>query len=56
VSAHSEDASTASGGVLVVTPDSSFVAPFEALSLRLEVGEAGLVRTAFGWHVIERVE
>jgi hypothetical protein len=52
VSAHSED----SGEVLVVTPNSRFVAPFKALSLRLEVGEAGLVRTAFGWHVIERVE
>lgn len=38
-----------------VTTDSPMVEPFKQLSLRLKVGEAGLVKTMFGWHIIKRV-
>ena len=38
-----------------VTPDAPMVEPFKNLSLRLKVGEAGLVKSPFGWHVIKRV-
>ncbi len=38
-----------------VTPDSQLIGPFKQLALRLELGEAGLVKTAFGWHVTKRV-
>ena len=31
------------------------VPPFKNLALRLKMGEAGLVKTQFGWHVIKRV-
>ena len=30
------------------------VEPFKDLSLRLKVGEAGIVKSPFGWHVIKR--
>ena len=53
----SEDwASAASGKSYPVTPDASLVPPFKALSLRLEPGEVGVVETAYGWHVIKRIE
>lgn len=38
-----------------VGPDTPMVPPFKNLSLRLEMGEAGLVKSPFGWHVIKRV-
>jgi parvulin-like peptidyl-prolyl isomerase len=38
-----------------VSPDSPMVEPFKNLSLRLKMGEAGLVKSQFGWHVIKRV-
>jgi parvulin-like peptidyl-prolyl isomerase len=38
-----------------VSAGSGMVEPFEKLSLRLEVGEVGIVQTQFGWHVIKRV-
>jgi len=38
-----------------VVADSPMVEPFKQLSLRLKVGEAGLVKTSFGWHIIKRV-
>ena len=38
-----------------VLADSPMVEPFKQLSLRLNVGEAGLVKTRFGWHIIKRV-
>jgi hypothetical protein len=39
-----------------VTPDAQLVEPFKNLSLRLNVGEVGVVKTEFGMHIIERVE
>jgi parvulin-like peptidyl-prolyl isomerase len=41
--------------VYTVTADSQMVEPFKDLSLRLKVGEAGMVISPFGWHVIKRV-
>ncbi|MCX5743830.1 MAG: peptidylprolyl isomerase [Proteobacteria bacterium] len=38
-----------------VTPAARLVDPFKKLGLRLKLGEAGLVKTQFGWHVIKRV-
>lgn len=38
-----------------VTPDAPMVEPFKKLSLRLKIGEAGLVKSPFGWHVIKRI-
>ncbi len=38
-----------------VSPAAGLVEPFKKLALRLELGEAGLVKTVFGWHVIKRV-
>ncbi len=38
-----------------VSPDAPLVEPFKNLSLRLTAGEAGLVKSPFGWHVIKRV-
>jgi hypothetical protein len=40
----------------LVTPESHFVFEFRRLSLRLKVGEAGLVQSEYGWHVIKRFE
>ena len=39
-----------------VTPDAGLVEPFKNLSLRLKVGEVGVVKTEFGIHIIQRVE
>ena len=39
-----------------VTPDAGLVEPFKNLSLRLKVGEVGVVKTQFGIHIIQRVE
>jgi parvulin-like peptidyl-prolyl isomerase len=53
----SEDpGSAASGEGYDVTPDAGLVPPFKALSLRLNVGEVGVVKTDFGFHIIQRVE
>jgi parvulin-like peptidyl-prolyl isomerase len=53
---HSEDpGSKDTGRAYEVAKDSPLVGPFKKLSLRLDVGEAGLVKTEFGWHVIKRV-
>ncbi len=43
------------GRTYPVTPTASLVPPFKDLSLRLQLDEAGLVKTAFGWHIIKRV-
>ncbi len=53
---HSEDpGSKDTGKAYDVTPDAGLVPPFKNLSLRLQLNEAGLVKTDFGWHVIKRV-
>ncbi|HVV84121.1 MAG TPA: peptidylprolyl isomerase [Kofleriaceae bacterium] len=53
----SEDpGSAASGGDYEVTPDAGLVPPFKNLSLRLKVGEVGVVKSQFGIHIIQRTE
>jgi parvulin-like peptidyl-prolyl isomerase len=53
----SEDPGSASNGTSYdVTPDAGLVKPFKDLSLRLNVGEIGVVDTEFGIHIIQRVE
>lgn len=53
---HSEDPGSAdSGSSYPVDPTSPMVEPFKRLALRLAVDEAGLVKTAFGWHVVKRM-
>ena len=39
-----------------MTPDAGLVEPFKNLSLRLKVGEVGVVKTQFGIHIIQRTE
>jgi len=53
----SEDPGSAKTGESYdVTPDAQLVEPFKNLSLRLNVGEVGVVKTEFGFHIIKRVE
>jgi parvulin-like peptidyl-prolyl isomerase len=53
----SEDPGSAkSGEGYDVTPDAGLVEPFKKLSLRLNKGEVGVVKTDFGIHIIQRVE
>lgn len=54
---YSEDpGSAASGRAYDVSPSAALVWPFKSLSLRLNVGEAGIVKSDFGLHVIQRVK
>ena len=39
-----------------VSPTAQLVAPFKNLSLRLKVGEVGVVKTSYGIHIIQRIE
>ena len=53
--ASSEDVgSAASGHAFTVTPDAQLVIEFRQLSLRLNVGEYGVVQSDFGFHIIKR--
>jgi parvulin-like peptidyl-prolyl isomerase len=53
----SEDPGSATSGESYdVTPEAGFVEPFKKLSLRLKVGEFGVVKTDFGLHIIKRIE
>ena len=53
---YSEDqGSSDTGKPYTIAADSPMFVPFKDLSLRLNVGEAGLVRTTLGWHIIKRV-
>ena len=53
----SEDSGSADDGTAYdVTPDAGLVFEFKRLALRLHVGEAGMVLTQFGWHIMKRVE
>lgn len=52
---YSEDpGSKDSGRPYDVAADTQFVEPFKKMALRLKVGEAGLVKSPFGWHIIKR--
>lgn len=54
---HSEDTGSAnSGRAFTVTPDAQLVIEFRQLSLRLNVGEIGVVQSDFGFHIIKRYE
>ncbi|MGE0547187.1 MAG: peptidylprolyl isomerase [Kofleriaceae bacterium] len=53
----SEDPGSAKAGTSYdVTPTARLVPPFKNLSLRLKVGEVGVVKTSFGIHIIQRTE
>lgn len=52
---HSEDPGSLSGEPYTVTPDARYVPEFKKLGLRLKAKEVGIVRTTFGYHVMERV-
>ncbi len=53
---YSEDpGSSDSGKSYTVETSTPMVDGFKGLSLRLKLGEAGLVKTVFGWHIIKRV-
>jgi len=53
----SEDPGSAHTGIAYdVDPKAGLVFEFKRLSLRLDVGESGLVLSEYGWHVIKRVE
>lgn len=53
--ASSEDTGSASSGhAFTVTPDAQLVIEFRQLSLRLNVGEFGVVQSDFGFHIIKR--
>ncbi|HEX3759661.1 MAG TPA: peptidylprolyl isomerase [Kofleriaceae bacterium] len=55
VKQYSEDPGSASGDPYTVKADSPFVPEFKNLAIRLKEKEVGIVKTAFGYHVIERV-
>ena len=53
----SEDPGSAeAGSTYRVTPAAQLVFEFKRLALRLDVGEVGLVLSAYGWHVMKRVK
>ncbi|MBL8624744.1 MAG: peptidylprolyl isomerase [Myxococcales bacterium] len=52
---HSEDPGSKEGNAYSVEANGGFVAEFTALALRLDVGEVGVVRTRYGYHVMLRV-
>lgn len=57
MSEFSEDSGSADDGTAYdVTPGANLVFEFKRLGLRLHVGEAGLVLSQFGWHIMKRVE
>jgi parvulin-like peptidyl-prolyl isomerase len=55
VAENSEDPGSLTGEAYTVKPDTQFVPQFKQLALRLKLKEVGIVRTDFGYHVIERV-
>lgn len=53
--ASSEDTgSAATNHMFTVTPDAQLVIEFRQLSLRLNVGEIGVVQSDYGFHIIKR--
>jgi len=55
VKENGEDPGAKSGEPYIVKAESQFVPEFKNLSIRLKEKEVGIVRTNFGYHVIERV-
>jgi peptidyl-prolyl cis-trans isomerase NIMA-interacting 1 len=55
VKEHSEDPGSMSGDPYEVKADAPFVPEFKALALHLKEKEVGIVKTRFGYHVMERV-
>lgn len=54
---YSEDPGSAESGITYeVSPEAGMVSQFKSLSLRLQVGQAGIVKSDFGYHIIQRVE
>ena len=51
----SEDPGSLTGEPYTVDKDAPFVPEFKNLAMRLRIKEVGIVRTQFGYHVIERV-
>lgn len=52
---HNEDSADPTA-VYDVNPRSQWAPEFTELSARLEIGEAGIAETAFGYHIIKRIE
>jgi len=52
----SEDPGSRAGIAIDVSPETNFTPPFKDMSLRLKVGEVGIVKTDFGIHIIQRIE
>jgi parvulin-like peptidyl-prolyl isomerase len=55
VKQYSEDPGGKTGDPYTVNKDTPFVPEFKKLALRLKEKEAGIVKTQFGYHVIERI-
>lgn len=54
---YSEDPGSAkTGRSYSVDPGARLVYEFKHMGLRLKVGEIGVVRSQFGWHIMKRVE
>jgi hypothetical protein len=51
-----DEGSANTGKAYDVAPDANLVFEFKHLGLRLNVGEVGLVKSSYGWHVIQRVK
>src|SRR5215475_12035064 len=54
VTENSEDPGSLSGEAYAVKADTPFVPEFKKLALRLKLKEVGIVKTSFGYHVMER--
>jgi parvulin-like peptidyl-prolyl isomerase len=53
---YSDDSTSSdSGKRYTIDRDTRIFEPFKQLALRLDVGEAGLVKSSIGWHVIKRL-
>ena len=53
---HSEDPGSQEGRGYRIELGDSMARMFRALSLRLEVGETGVVLSRFGWHIVKRIK
>lgn len=53
---HSEDPGSQEGRGYHVALGDKMTKEFRRLSLRLDVGEIGIVRSDFGWHIIKRIK